>query len=361
MPQPIVLLKRPAIFLLLATFLLAVSGAVSAAEPAQAKGTVEKITVHGASLEGGLGGYSTDRDVYVYLPPSYQSSRSRRYPVIYSLHGFGGTGESWVQRLEAPAAFDRAIAKGAREMVVVMPNAFTPLRGSMFSSSVTTGDWESFISQDLVAAIDAKYRTLATRRSRALSGFSMGGYGTLRIAMKRPDVFSSIYAMSSCCLPPQLPPAPEPGALDGFAALAEIKTLEQASTLGFGAAPLGMAAAWSPNPANPPLYLDLPLKDGKPNPDVIAAWSANSILVMVHQHVPALRRIDAIALEVGLQDILFADNEKLHALLDIYGIRHSYETYEGGHGDKVAQRFEQRVIPYFSERLDFSNARRSAR
>jgi len=319
---------------------------------ADVSGTVEKITVHGASLERALAGYSADREVYVYLPPSYASSPAQRYPVVYSLHGFGGSAQSWVQRLGAPETIDRAIAAGAREMIVVVPDGRTPMGGVMFSSSATTGDWETFIAHDLVACIDAHYRTLASRESRGLTGFSMGGYGALRIAMKRPDVFGSVYAMSSCCLPPQITPVPAPGALDGFASMEKIKTPEQAGALGFGAVPFAMAAAWSPNPANPPMYLDLPVKDGTPQAHVIAAWAANAVLPMVHQYIPALRSLEAIAFDVGTQDGLRADHDKLHALLDAYGIRHHYETYEGGHGDQVAARFEQHVLPFFSGHLD---------
>lgn len=336
---------------LIAMGLKCVFSVVLAAEPAHAAGTVEKITVHGASLEHALAGYSPDREVYVYLPPSYPSSPARRYPVVYSLHGFGGSAESWVQRLGAPETIDRAIAEGAHEMIVVVPDGRTPMGGVMFSSSATTGDWETFIAHDLVAYIDTHYRTLASRESRGLTGFSMGGYGALRIAMKLPDVFGSVYAMSSCCLPPQITPLPAPGALDGFASMERIKTLEQAGALGFGAVPFAMAAAWSPNPTNPPMYLDLPVKDGTPQADVIAAWAANAVLPMVHQYVPALRSLNAIAFDVGTQDGLRADHDKLHRLLDAYGIKHQYETYQGGHGDQVAVRFEQHVLPFFSRHL----------
>src|SRR3954469_10440259 len=70
----------------------------------------------------------------------------------------------------------------------------------MYSASPTSGDWETYIAEDLVKYIDSHYRTIATREARGLGGHSMGGYGTVRIGMKRPDVFSSLYIMSACCL-----------------------------------------------------------------------------------------------------------------------------------------------------------------
>ena len=96
----------------------------------------------------------------VYLPPSYAGDQTRRYPVVYLLHGYGGRDDTFTSRLaKLPESADRlAAAPGFTEMIVVMPNAFTLHKGSMYSNSVTTGDWESFIAQDLVAYIDGHYR-----------------------------------------------------------------------------------------------------------------------------------------------------------------------------------------------------------
>ncbi len=165
------------------------------------KGTVEHIKVHGVSLEGNLEGDSPDRDVFIYLPPSYATSRNQRYPVVYLLHGYGLTGERWMTFANLAAIADKDISAGTmKEMILVSPDAYTVHGGSMYSASVTTGDWEAYIAQDLVAYVDKSYRTIADRLSRGLAGHSMGGYGALRIGMKRPDVFSSLYPMSSCCL-----------------------------------------------------------------------------------------------------------------------------------------------------------------
>ncbi len=96
---------------------------------------------------------------------------------------------------------DKDIAAGTmKEMILVNPDAHTKYDGSMYSASLTTGDWEVFVAEDLVSYIDSHYRTMANRMSRGLGGHSMGGYGTVRIGMKRPDVFSSLYIMSACCL-----------------------------------------------------------------------------------------------------------------------------------------------------------------
>src|SRR5215475_8019147 len=166
------------------------------------KGTVQHIKIHGKALEGNLEGETADPDVTIYLPPGYETSRKTRYPVIYLLHGYSGTDGTWTGRIaNVPDAMDRDIeAKTVREMIVVMPNAYTKYGGSMYSNSVTTGDWESYIAEDLVSYVDKNYRTIPDRMSRGIAGHSMGGYGAVRIAMKRPDVFSSLYILSACCL-----------------------------------------------------------------------------------------------------------------------------------------------------------------
>src|SRR5579863_2847827 len=87
-------------------------------------------------------------------------------------------------------------------MILVMPNAYTLYQGSMYSNSVTTGVWEDFVVRDLVSYVDSHYRTIPARESRGLAGHSMGGFGTIRLGMKFPEVCSSNYILSSCCLSP---------------------------------------------------------------------------------------------------------------------------------------------------------------
>ena len=118
-----------------------------------------------------------DREVLVFLPPSYSRARSRRYPVIYALHGYSIGAEQWSKEIHVPQTIEGAFALGSQEMIVVLPDSKTLHNGSMYSSSVTTGDFERFIAHDVVAYVDAHYRTTPERRSRGLVGHSMGGYG----------------------------------------------------------------------------------------------------------------------------------------------------------------------------------------
>src|ERR1051325_9178063 len=212
---------------------------------------VERIKIHGTALEGNLEGDVVDRDVPVFLPPSYAKEKSRRYPVVYALHGYSIGAEQWSKEIHVPQTIEGAFARGAEEMIVVLPDSKTLHNGSMYSSSVTTGDFEQFIARDLVAYIDAHYRTMPDRFSRGLVGHSMGGYGATRIGMKHADVFGSLYIMSPCCLSSR-PAAPGNPEVDK--AMESVKTPEDSAKLPFGArAQLASGAAWSPNPKNPPL------------------------------------------------------------------------------------------------------------
>jgi enterochelin esterase-like enzyme len=222
----------------------------------------------------------------------------------------------------------------------------------MYSSSVTTGDFEKFIAQDVVAYIDAHYRTIPDRRSRGLVGHSMGGYGATRIGMKHSDVFGSLYIMSPCCLAPRPATRPDP---EMEKALEAVKTPEDSAKLQFFArAQLASAAAWSPDPKNPPLYLDLPYKDGAVLPDVLARWTANAPLAFIDQYIDNLRAYRAISIDVGDQDGLRVDTAVLHDVLEKNGIANSFEVYHGTHTSAVADRFQNHVMPFFSKNLCFS-------
>lgn len=311
--------------------------------------TVERIKIHGAALEGNLEGNAVDRDVIVFLPPSYANDKTRLYPVVYALHGYSIGAEQWTGEIHVPQTIEGAIAQGASDMIVVMPDSKTVHNGSMYSSSVTTGDFEQFIAHDVVSYIDAHYRTIANRTSRGLVGHSMGGYGASRIGMKHPDVFGSLYIMSPCCLSARGAGPANPA---NEKALEAVKTPADSAGLPFGLrAQLASAAAWSPDPKNPPLYLDLPTKDGVVQPDVIAKWAANAPLAFVDQYVGNLRQYRGIAMDVGDQDNLRIDAGKLHDVLARYGIVNTFEIYHGTHTSAVADRFQNHVMPFFGKNL----------
>lgn len=322
--------------------------AVIASAPAEAR--TERIKVHGASLEGNLEGNSPDRDVLVFLPPSYDEDPARRYPVVYFLHGYSVGAEAYDGLARFQEAVDQAAAAG-NELIVVVPDANTRFKGAMYGASVTTGDFPRFIARDLVGYIDRHYRTLARPESRGLSGHSMGGYGTLRIAMSYPGVFSSIYAMAPCCLSPRTMTVEELEA-------AQAITPEQvARATGFAVATQATLAAWAPDPLNPPHYFASGVKtneDGtrEVDPLLTARLHANSPLVTLPQHLPALKALKAIRLEVGDKDFLLADDTWMHEELERFGVAHEWRLFEGDHGNRVNARIRSELLPFFGAHLD---------
>jgi len=167
-------------------------------------------------------------------------------------------------------------------------------------------------------------------------------------------VFGSLYIMSPCCLAPRGSGPANPANEE---ALAAVKTPEDSAKLPFGLrAQLASAAAWSPNPNNPPLYLDLPT--GSNQQEVLAKWAANSPLAFVDQYVQALRQYRAIAIDVGDMDNLKTGATKMHDVLTSYAITHDFEIYSGTHTSHVAVRFQENVMPFFGKTLSFETAKR---
>lgn len=311
------------------------------AMPAQAR--VEQIVVHSPAVAGNLEGNSPDRKVFVILPPSYDTAKRRRFPVVYFLHGFNSTADTYMGRIP----FDddlKAAGAGAQEMILVVPDSWTKWGGSMYSSSPTIGDFEGFVTHDLIGWIDDHYRTLARRESRGLAGHSMGGYGTLRLGMKRPDLFGALYAMNPCCqIPRQV-----------SAADARFETMTEADVAKLDWMSRGtfaVAAAWSSNPGKPPFFADLPTRDGKVDDFVAAQWHANSPAAMASQYVPALKSMAGIAIDTGDTDFVRPDDELIHAQLTKLGVPHDYEMYVGDHGNRIAERFKSQVLPFFAHHL----------
>jgi S-formylglutathione hydrolase FrmB len=357
-------------FIACAITLAVVSGSILAAQvptivPEVVSGakpdTVEHIKIHGAALEGNLEGDAVDRDAIVFLPPSYEKDKKRHYPVVYALHGYSIGAEQWSHEIHVPQTIEGAFAHGAQEFIVVLPDSKTIYNGSMYSSSATTGDFENYIARDVVAYMDAHYRTIPSRQSRGLVGHSMGGYGASRIGMRHPEVFGALYIMSPCCMSSMAGGFGPPDQIKERAIASEKKVADAkspadlaAQSPGFAAAQYATAAAWAPDPKNPPLYFDLPTKDGVPAPEIVAKFTANSPLAFVDQYVGNLKQYRAIAMDVGDQDGLRFDATKLHTIFDNYGIANSFEIYSGTHTSAVADRFQNHVLPFFSKNLCFT-------
>lgn len=219
-------------------------------------GRVDKGQLTSSALAGNLLGDPATRDYYVYLPPGYDTS-TKRYPVVYVLHWFTGNARQWLGSL--PNAMDWAIDKGeVKDTILVFPDASNKLGGSMYMTSPTIGDYETYITKELVAKVDSTYRTLANRDSRGIMGCSMGGLGTLHLALKYPEVYGVAVAMSGLQLyVPELHDIWE-AARSLYREpkdLADIATLDMTSQFA-----LALSAVAAPNPSNTTFFFDMPFK-----------------------------------------------------------------------------------------------------
>jgi S-formylglutathione hydrolase len=354
--------RRMLLGFLLATALFAAVGAFAQEAPA-AKGQVETVMVPGPSLEGNLLGTPTERSVSVYLPPGYQQATGATFPVVYLLHSLTGNTYSWLPHTimgrNIPALADRLIAAGTiQPMILVMPDASTRYGACLYANSPVCGNWEDFVTTDLVGYIDHHYRTVADSRGRALAGVDAGGTGALVLAMKHPDVFGSAYAVSP--LNAALVD-PANGALyspEAFAMLAPDRALGLDPTSYMGKAQLAMAAVASPDVESVPYFVDLPyeLVNGQLElqPAAWDAWVARTPLHMIESHRSQLLSLHALGIDVGTGEITdtVRDARALHDALTQAGVPHQFTVYAGDVTNMLQDRMSSAVLPFLSDALE---------
>jgi S-formylglutathione hydrolase len=325
-------------------------------------GKLEEVRVHAAALERNLLGDSPDKRVLIYLPPSYDVSKGRRYPTVYILHGFSlGSGllddwgevtKEWMDKLAAPGHI--------QEMIAVIPDGQDAYRGAFYTNSEVAGRYEDYIVKDLVAYVDSHYRTIPEAGGRGVGGHSMGGYGAFVLGMKHPEVFSATYSLSPCCMGFAGDLTSSNAAWRESLALTNRNDVEAAVKAGkfYVVALLAMSAVFSPDAKAAPLFADKPysLGDGKlqPNRSVIAKWEAHLPVNLVDKYRDNLLKLRGIWLDYGTRDefthIPIATRE-LSNLLAKAGIPHTFEVFDGTHDSKAPERIGTKMLPYFSRLL----------
>ena len=338
------------------------------ASNAQGELVLEKV--HGYSLEESLTKENPDRTVAVYLPASYESSGERRYPVLYLLHGIGGTQVDWTGAPQGGSSWhtiqdvmDRGTSAARfAEMIVVVPDQRTNGGGSFYTNSEATGNWEDFTVIDLVGHVDETYRTRAQASSRGISGHSMGGYGAIKLGMKHPDIFQVVYGMNSALLGWAGDLTAENQAYVR-AAHATPASLNPRSDF-YTASLLCVAQAFSPNP-EAPFFAELPFREDETGGNLVPfdrayeRWSEHMPLYMVPLYVDNLRNLRALRFDSGRYDEythIHPTNLALSKLLNELAIPHVYEAYNGDHRDRMwgdEGRLTTEVLPFFSRMLAF--------
>jgi len=345
-------------------------------------GTVKRISFIANSLSNNLLGTDPNREFIIYLPPGYFNT-GQDYPVIYFLPGFtcpidefmDGTYDGF--KLEG--AMNKLIGENKlTEMIVVIPDGGNRFGGAFYVNSSVAGNWEDYITKDLVNYVDENFRTIRSPEGRAITGHSMGGFGSIHIGFHHPDIFGYVYSIS-------------PGifALDGLEKqgmftdekfnreiLTKAASLPQSAVdefkhewFNFIGSPykaknwseykrgffFAYASAFAPNNARPPLYIDLPLAFKKDSIKEISTvmdiyrsgfghWTSKII-----DNKSKILHLHSIVIESGSDDSWITEGTRyLHEILKNQKIRHIFNEFEGGHDDKLQDRLVNHMLPHFS-------------
>jgi enterochelin esterase family protein len=310
-------------------------------------------------LAHNLFGDSKTRDLVVHLPPGYDESR-KRYPTMYLLHGFNGRALGWLAQFRMNVAWrditevlDNAMKRGqSRDMIVVMPDGCSRLGCSQWVDSPVNGNYEQYVIQDVVSYVDANFRTIPRAAARGVTGISSGGFGAWHLASRNPDVFGAMSLLSADSYfefthKPwiyryfnNLNGQPPNGPLNG-----EI----------YSWFTYGLASCYSPNPAKPPYFVDLPISypDGEIIPELWQKWLAFDPVMSYEARLANLQKLRGILLDVGTRDEydLHYGHRILSRRLTKAGIAHQAQEHGGTHNSLLYDRI-QLTMEWFSRVLE---------
>jgi S-formylglutathione hydrolase FrmB len=281
------------------------------------QGEVRIDFISSAALAGNALGDSEERPVAVYLPPGYDASASRRYPVLYVLHGYTGnvaallSARPWESNVFQ--WIDRSIVQ--RRMppaMLVVVDGFTRLGGSQYVDSIHNGDYATYTVRDVIGHVDGSYRTIAREGGRAVLGKSSGGFGSMHLVMEHPGVFAAFASHSGDSYfryahPPAFPEVQRTLERHGFdiaSFVGEFERKNKRSTTEYVTMEmLGYAAAYSPR-SRAAFDVELPFdrKSGELREEVFGRWLAFDPVERVCSHRSELERLRFRYLDCGRRD-----------------------------------------------------------
>lgn len=336
---------------------------------AQQSGEIIKKIIHSKLLEKTITKESPDRNVSIYLPPSYAHNKNKHYSVVYLFHGFAGTDDDWIRPrykgkkfMTIKSVMDEGIANGKfGEMIVVMTNQSTNSLGGWYVNSKVTGNWKDFTTKELINYIDSNYRTIKKAQNRGIVGHSMGGYGAITLAMENPDTYSVLYALNPALIDFVGDLTSENKAFERIStsrSLNELIANQDVWSIGL----ISMGQAFSPNINNPPFYTNLPyhMENGKliRNNSVYQLWKKQSPSQLVKRYVNNASKLKGIKLDSGFYDefkFIILNTRVFSKELTKNGINHIFEEYNGDHRNRLwgkQGRLYSDVFPYFWELLE---------
>jgi S-formylglutathione hydrolase FrmB len=323
--------------------------------PPLPSGRIETLVVDSAALAGNPLGDPARRSVPVWLPPSYDRDPGRRYATIFWLAGFASTGASLFQggpwQPSLGDRLERLMAAGRMgEVILVAPDCFTRFGGSQYLDSDASGRYETHLCDELIAAVDAQFRTVAAREARAIGGKSSGGFGALVLGMRHPDLFAAIASHAGdgyfeLSIAQDIPKAfrtlRRHGGVTGFLRhfdAAATKGSEEFTTIMM----LAMSAAYAPDPRVAHGFsLPFDVETGEIIPEVWRRFKAWDPVDMIAGHAEALRTMKLVYLDAGTRDEWALDvaARVMAARMRALGVAVEHEEFEDGHRG-TAYRFE---------------------
>lgn len=307
------------------------------------QGKLHELTFQSRVLEGNPLGDPSSRPLYVYTPPGWPEDGP--YPAVWSIQGMTGQVDMWRNRSAYASTFvedvDRMILAGdCRPVVVPMPDCWTAYGGSQFINSAGTGEYMTYLCDELVPHVDERFNTLAKSDARAVQGKSSGGYGALVLAMLRPDLWGGLGDVAGDAA---FEYAYMPDFARSWATLRGHESIEafwesmladpKPSPAVFATVnTIAMASCYSPGTEREPV-LPFDLEDASLREDVWERWLEWDPVRMLPDHLDDFRALRAISLECGLEDEynLYAGTAMLHRQLADAGIEHRYELFAGSH------------------------------
>lgn len=295
-----------------------------------------------------------ERRLPVYLPPSYERASRRRYPVVWCLSGFTGSGLKLLNvdmfRENLPQRLDRLIGLGRmEECIVAMPDCTTWLGGSQYINSAANGRYEDHLCEELVPLVDRKFRVMPGHDHRGLIGSSSGGFGALILAMRRPDLFGAAVSHAGdmgfeFCYRPDFAKAVVPlerrGGMRKF--LRTFRSVGKLDAGDFAALnSLAMAAAYSPVAGRRQPQFDLPFDPatGELVQPVWERWLEWDPIVLAERNVDVLRKLHLLYVDAGSRDeySMHLGARILSSRLRTLKVPHVHEEFDGTHSDTAAR------------------------
>jgi enterochelin esterase-like enzyme len=293
-----------------------------------------------------------NRSLKIYLPEGYDSLRTPGYPVIYFLHGGNGYGGyPYIYN-----ALDTLIGGGYIDPVILIePNGSGGFYGAgYYTNSVLNGNFEDFGAYDLVNYIDVTYNTIEDKNGKGIVGHSWGAYSAMRLAIKHPDIFGSVASLSGT---PDLNIGVElwrPYVLNENGGSPPYSFNPYAGV--FSISMFGWAGAFSPNMGKPPYYVDFPLDSNGQIVDlVMQSWQDDNPAYLVSQLT--LMNELAIYFDCGTSDEFqcYQMNTAFKDSLDLLGISYEFQSYLGGHFNKINERVPIAIL-FLSSNMVLSEA-----